>query len=72
MKVMPKNKKKSKSLVTHKMLFLLAATIATISATITLVAAQGTNELSNGLIGVGVGLAMGLAGLGAARRRKHG
>jgi V/A-type H+-transporting ATPase subunit K len=64
MKVMPKNKKKSKSLVTHRMLFLLAAAIATVSATVTLVAAQAS-DISNGLIGVGVGLAMGLAGLGA-------
>jgi V/A-type H+-transporting ATPase subunit K len=61
---MPKNKKSSKPLITHRMLFLLAAIIATVSATVTLVAAQG-NEFSNGLIGVGVGLAMGLAGLGA-------
>jgi V/A-type H+-transporting ATPase subunit K len=61
---MPKNKKNSKPLLTHKLLFLLAATIATVSATVTFVAAQGS-DLSSGLIGVGVGLAMGLAGLGA-------
>lgn len=62
---MPKNKKKSNPLVTHKVLFLLAATIATVSATVTFVTAQGSSDLSSGLIGVGVGLAMGLAGLGA-------
>lgn len=61
---MPKNKKNSKPLVTHRMLFLLVAIIGAVSATVTLVSAQG-NEFSNGLIGIGVGLAIGLAGLGA-------
>ena len=61
---MPKNHKSSKPIVSHRTLILLVAVIATVSAMVTFVSAQG-DETFKGLIGIGVGLAMGLAGLGA-------
>lgn len=62
---MPKNQRGKKPIVTHRMLILLVAVIAVVSATVTMVSAQELDPLGKGLIGVGVGLAIGLAGLGA-------